>query len=123
MVRLQARALWKLPIGTTRPAYAPPIRSLSISADRFGKLHFRPVLSSNLAIRDLRIGPRASVHSFGRTVPVLQPRVAFSSTPSPSPDEKMADRDILPDHFKPGHYDLTISNLDFPAWEYKGKVM
>ncbi|KAJ4288837.1 hypothetical protein N0V88_007166 [Collariella sp. IMI 366227] len=34
----------------------------------------------------------------------------------------MTDRDILPDNFKPVHYDLTIRDLDFPNWSYKGTV-
>ncbi|KAK1760223.1 mitochondrial aminopeptidase 2 [Echria macrotheca] len=34
----------------------------------------------------------------------------------------MADRDILPDNFKPVHYDLVIRDLDFPTWSYKGTV-
>ncbi|KAK3321826.1 peptidase family M1-domain-containing protein [Apodospora peruviana] len=34
----------------------------------------------------------------------------------------MADRDILPDDFKPTHYDLTLSDLDFEKWTYKGTV-
>ena len=34
----------------------------------------------------------------------------------------MADRDILPDNFKPRHYDLAITDLDFESWSYKGVV-
>ncbi|KAB5582275.1 peptidase family M1-domain-containing protein [Coniochaeta sp. 2T2.1] len=34
----------------------------------------------------------------------------------------MADRDILPDNFKPSHYDLVIKDLDFGNWSYKGTV-
>ncbi|KAK0648335.1 peptidase family M1-domain-containing protein [Cercophora newfieldiana] len=34
----------------------------------------------------------------------------------------MADRDILPDHFKPVHYDLVIKDLDFKTWTYNGTV-
>jgi len=34
----------------------------------------------------------------------------------------MADRDILPDHFQPRHYDLVITDLDFEKWSYKGTV-
>ncbi|KAK0624250.1 peptidase family M1-domain-containing protein [Immersiella caudata] len=34
----------------------------------------------------------------------------------------MADRDILPDNFKPVHYDLVIKDLDFKAWTYNGTV-
>ena len=34
----------------------------------------------------------------------------------------MADRDILPDDFKPSHYDLVIRDLDFKTWTYKGTV-
>ncbi|KAL2017417.1 hypothetical protein VTK56DRAFT_2219 [Thermocarpiscus australiensis] len=34
----------------------------------------------------------------------------------------MADRDILPDDFKPVHYDLLLRDLDFKSWSYKGTV-
>ncbi|KAK4166965.1 peptidase family M1-domain-containing protein [Cladorrhinum sp. PSN259] len=34
----------------------------------------------------------------------------------------MTDRDILPDNFKPVHYDLVITDLDFKTWAYKGTV-
>jgi aminopeptidase N len=34
----------------------------------------------------------------------------------------MADRDILPDNFKPAHYDLVIKDLDFKTWTYNGTV-
>ncbi|KAK1783249.1 peptidase family M1-domain-containing protein [Copromyces sp. CBS 386.78] len=36
--------------------------------------------------------------------------------------ENMTDRDILPDNFKPTHYDLEIRGLDFASWSYKGTV-
>ncbi|KAJ2902484.1 Alanine/arginine aminopeptidase [Zalerion maritima] len=35
----------------------------------------------------------------------------------------MADRDILPDTFKPSHYGLAITDLDFKDWSYKGTVV
>lgn len=35
----------------------------------------------------------------------------------------MADRDVLPDTFKPVHYELLISHLNFAEWTYKGKVV
>jgi hypothetical protein len=34
----------------------------------------------------------------------------------------MTDRDILPDTFKPAHYDLVIKDLDLKNWSYKGTV-
>jgi hypothetical protein len=34
----------------------------------------------------------------------------------------MTDRDILPDTFKPAHYDLVIKDLDLKNWFYKGTV-
>ena len=34
----------------------------------------------------------------------------------------MTDRDILPDFFKPSHYDLVLKDLDFSTWSYKGTV-
>ena len=34
----------------------------------------------------------------------------------------MTDRDILPDNFKPVHYDLVIKDLDFENWSYQGTV-
>ncbi|ERS96566.1 uncharacterized protein SPSK_01011 [Sporothrix schenckii 1099-18] len=33
-----------------------------------------------------------------------------------------SDRDILPGNFKPSHYDLTITDLDFTEWTFKGTV-
>lgn len=33
---------------------------------------------------------------------------------------KMGDRNILPDTFKPSHYDLAISKLEFKNWTYTG---
>lgn len=35
----------------------------------------------------------------------------------------MTDRDILPDFFKPNHYDLIITHLNFKNWTYHGKVV
>ncbi|CAK7562827.1 MAG: hypothetical protein SEPTF4163_000683 [Sporothrix epigloea] len=32
-------------------------------------------------------------------------------------------RNILPRNFKPSHYDLTITDLDFSSWSFKGKVV
>ncbi|CAK7233428.1 hypothetical protein SEUCBS140593_008598 [Sporothrix eucalyptigena] len=34
-----------------------------------------------------------------------------------------SDRDILPGNFKPSHYDLTITDLDFANWTFKGTVV
>jgi hypothetical protein len=34
----------------------------------------------------------------------------------------MGDRDLLPDNFKAGHYDLKLTNLDFKDWSYNGSV-
>ncbi|PHH86097.1 hypothetical protein CDD83_10766 [Cordyceps sp. RAO-2017] len=34
----------------------------------------------------------------------------------------MADRDVLPDHVKPVHYHLSLRDLDFDKWTYKGTV-
>jgi hypothetical protein len=34
----------------------------------------------------------------------------------------MTDRDILPDYFKPSHYDLAIGDLEFGSWSYEGTV-
>lgn len=34
----------------------------------------------------------------------------------------MGDRDLLPDSFKAGHYDLKLTNLDFKDWSYNGSV-
>lgn len=35
---------------------------------------------------------------------------------------EMGDRDLLPDSFKAGHYDLKLTNLDFKDWSYNGSV-
>lgn len=34
----------------------------------------------------------------------------------------MADRDVLPDNIKPSHYVLSLRDLDFKNWTYKGTV-
>lgn len=34
----------------------------------------------------------------------------------------MADRNVLPDHFRPAHYDLVLKDLDFKNWSYNGSV-
>lgn len=34
----------------------------------------------------------------------------------------MADRNVLPDHFRPAHYDLVLTALDFKNWSYNGSV-
>ncbi|KAJ6439475.1 aminopeptidase [Purpureocillium lavendulum] len=36
--------------------------------------------------------------------------------------DKMADRDVLPDSVKPVHYGLSLRDLDFKTWTYKGTV-
>ena len=36
--------------------------------------------------------------------------------------DAMADRDILPGFFKPSHYNLSISRLEFKTWTYQGVV-
>lgn len=39
-----------------------------------------------------------------------------------STDATMADREILPDNFRPQHYDLVLTDLNFADWSYKGIV-
>lgn len=34
----------------------------------------------------------------------------------------MADRDVLPDNVKPLHYILSLRDLDFDKWSYRGTV-
>lgn len=34
----------------------------------------------------------------------------------------MADRNVLPDQFKPVNYDLVLKDLDFEKWSYNGSV-
>jgi hypothetical protein len=34
----------------------------------------------------------------------------------------MTDRDVLPDNVKPKHYDLSLRDLEFTNWTYKGTV-
>lgn len=36
--------------------------------------------------------------------------------------DKMADRDILPDNVKPVHYSVSLRDLEFKTWTYKGTV-
>jgi hypothetical protein len=47
---------------------------------------------------------------------------AGQASKQPQNPAKMTDREILPDYFKPVHYDLEISELDFANWTYKGRV-
>lgn len=35
----------------------------------------------------------------------------------------MTDREVLPDNVKPTHYDLTLTELEFKTWTYKGTVV
>jgi hypothetical protein len=37
-------------------------------------------------------------------------------------NKTMADRDILPGNFKPSHYDLALTELEFDNWTYQGNV-
>lgn len=41
---------------------------------------------------------------------------------APTDDADMGDRNVLPDDFKPGHYDLVLTDLDFKNWAYNGSV-
>ena len=85
----------------------------------------------------LAFAPRAP--HFSHRTTVLSSRLRFlrlaaAATPAPlSPRRNyshvfaaaraaMADRDILPDNFKPVHYDLAIKDLDFEKWIYNGSV-
>jgi hypothetical protein len=34
----------------------------------------------------------------------------------------MTDRDVLPDYVKPKHYQLSLRDLEFTNWTYKGTV-
>jgi len=34
----------------------------------------------------------------------------------------MADREILPGHFRPEGYQIVIDSLDFETWTYQGSV-
>lgn len=34
----------------------------------------------------------------------------------------MADREVLPDGVKPVHYNLSLKDLEFKNWTYKGTV-
>lgn len=37
-------------------------------------------------------------------------------------DAIMGDRNILPGHFRPSHYDLVLTDLEFKNWTYNGSV-
>lgn len=47
---------------------------------------------------------------------------SFSTTHNTTNTFEMGDRDLLPDSFKAGHYDLKLTNLDFKDWSYNGSV-
>ena len=34
----------------------------------------------------------------------------------------MTDREVLPAHVKPSHYLVSLKDLDFKTWSYKGTV-
>jgi hypothetical protein len=34
----------------------------------------------------------------------------------------MTDREVLPDNVKPTHYNLSLRDLEFETWTYKGTV-
>lgn len=47
---------------------------------------------------------------------------SISTTHNTTNTFDMGDRDLLPDNFKAGHYDLKLTNLDFKDWSYNGSV-
>lgn len=47
---------------------------------------------------------------------------SISTTHNTTNTFEMGDRDLLPDSFKAGHYDLKLTNLDFKDWSYNGSV-
>lgn len=46
----------------------------------------------------------------------------FTCNNSATTSANMADRNVLPDYFKPAHYDLVLTDLDFKNWAYNGSV-
>lgn len=46
----------------------------------------------------------------------------FTSNTTATTSANMADRNVLPDYFKPAHYDLVLTDLDFKNWSYNGSV-
>ena len=53
----------------------------------------------------------------------LSSTTTASASASLHTDATMADREILPDNFRPQHYDLVLTDLNFAEWTYKGTVM
>ncbi|OPB39679.1 Aminopeptidase N [Trichoderma guizhouense] len=57
-----------------------------------------------------------------RSLLPLIPQRSCSAHARANNPNKMADRDVLPDNIKPSHYVLSLRDLDFKNWTYKGTV-
>ncbi|KAF5258162.1 hypothetical protein FOXYS1_11281, partial [Fusarium oxysporum] len=73
--------------------------------------------------------PLNSRRDNGRPMPIgirsLVPKIsdrACSAHARLARNETMTDRDVLPDNVKPKHYDLSLRDLEFTNWTYKGTV-
>lgn len=49
-------------------------------------------------------------------------REVLHDTINANNNSNMADRNILPDHFKVHHYGIVLTDLDFAKWIYNGSV-
>ncbi|KAK3299624.1 peptidase family M1-domain-containing protein [Chaetomium fimeti] len=96
-------------------------------------LHTAAALPSVLSARPLSSLPsnppprtrRLPLHPAFASAPaplIIEPRRYCSHASFRHRLANMTDRDILPDTFKPVHYDLVIKDLDFKSWSYKGSV-
>lgn len=83
------------------PLFAPLSRSLSHQHD--------------LQLHSHQISLSRKLNLTSDLISIFQPDIKLNKC-------TMADRDILPDNFKPRHYDLVIKDLDFGNWSYKGTV-
>ncbi|KAF5602346.1 glutamyl aminopeptidase [Fusarium pseudocircinatum] len=76
-----------------------------------------------------QVKPLNSRRDNGRPMPIgirsLVPKIsdrACSAHARLARNETMTDRDVLPDNVKPKHYDLSLRDLEFTNWTYKGIV-
>ncbi|CZS77032.1 unnamed protein product [Fusarium graminearum] len=73
--------------------------------------------------------PLSNRRDNGRPMPIgirsLVPKIsdrACSAHARLARNETMTDRDVLPDNVKPKHYQLSLRDLEFTNWTYKGTV-
>ncbi|KAL7906930.1 peptidase family M1 domain-containing protein [Trichoderma velutinum] len=94
-------------------------RSLSSSSSRSLSLSTASsTSSSSWSSLGLSSRNRSGIRSL---LPLIPHRSCSAHARANNPN-KMADRDVLPDNIKPSHYALSLRDLDFKNWTYKGTV-